>query len=418
MATKNSKIEKAPTTNTVMIHVNDLHLGNNVARDTVAGKQGHSPEDISRLVMAIEEADMVIQNIVVGPKGYRDQNHPDTPAGKYPVLAGNGRTLAMRELFAKNPGKWSYLPALIQTGVGLETGEITNIMEAVRVNLTSLGYAQSYSKLLALGKSREQVASLFAVTPAEVTNYTKLNLLPPYLKELLVNCEKGLGDWEKGLAERNGVKLAKLTSSFAIDTMRKIAQMYIDLGKKDISSADYAAPWQPIYSDWEKTGKWEHQGLLNFFNTLRAKAGKEAVAAAGKAKPIETPNVPDAKKPAPKESSGQPRADTSGDPKPATSTTQTAQNTPTSAPPSNPPVNQTATSYAMLGPGLAYLSMLKGSGIPELVKIGQAGIDAEWEATVNGMYRMKASSRAAFDAMLTETFGKGKEDTKTATTAS
>ena len=58
MSVKTQKTEKAPSANTTMIHVNDLHLGNNVARDTVAGKQGHSPEDISRLVMAIEEADM------------------------------------------------------------------------------------------------------------------------------------------------------------------------------------------------------------------------------------------------------------------------------------------------------------------------------------------------------------------------
>ena len=418
MSVKTSKNEKAPSANTTMIHVNDLHLGNNVARDTVAGKQGHSPEDISRLMMAIEEADMVIQNIVVGPKGYRDQNHPDTPTDKYPVLAGNGRTLAMRELFVKNPGKWGYLPALIQTGVGLETGEITNIMEAVRVNLTSLGYAQSYSKLLALGKSREQVASLFAVTPAEVTNYTKLNLLPPYLKELLVNCEKGLGDWEKGLAERNGIKLAKFTSSFAIDTMRKIAQMYIDLGKKDISSTDYAAPWQPIYSDWEKTGKWDHQGLLNFFNALRAKAGKEAVAAVGKPKTAETPNVPDPKKPASAPGSGQHRANQDGDPKPVTSTQSGAN--PSASAPTQTPAGQNAepTAYVMRGPGLAFLSMLKGCGVPELVKVGQAGIDAEWETSVNGIYRMKAHSRAAWEAMLTETFGKGKEDTKTATTAS
>jgi len=401
MATK-TKIEKAPTTNTVMIHVNELHLGNNVARDTVAGKQGHSPEDISRLVMAIEEADMVIQNIVVGPKGYRDQNHPDTPPEKYPVLAGNGRTLAMRELYAKNPGKWGFLPALIQTGVGLETGEITNIMEAVRVNLTSLGYAQSYSKLLALGKSREQVASLFAVTPAEVTNYTKLNLLPPYLKELLVNCEKGLGDWEKGLAERNGIKLAKLTSSFAIDTMRKIGQMYTDLGKKDISSADYAAPWAPIYSDWEKTGKWDHQGLLNFFNALRAKAGKEAVAAVGKPKPVETANVPDAKKPAPAPGSDQHRANKDGDPKPATSS-QAGANTSASAP--TPGVPNVSSAYKMMGAGGTFANMLIGTGVPELVKIGQFAVDADWEMMVGGKIRPTELTRSKFESLITEVFG-------------
>lgn len=420
MATKSAKIETLQAI--VGIPIEKLHLEANPARDSIIGPFGHNPATIGKIKSGISEVGRVVEPIIVGPLGYRDEVYQNTPVDRYPVFNGNGRVLALREMKAENPTdqRFYLAPCIIQ-----ETGEkdakkrtketvLTNLAGHIRNEETSLGRALSYQQWMAVGlKTQQQIASLYSVTGAEVSNYLRLLRAPENMQTLLVEGETDSGLWsptEKG--ERNGKKMNKLTASFIWNAVRRIGSVYAErLQKKDVTDVEYHNALNAAYTHWEKSGVWDEAVIVNYLNGLLARAGKEPVEGKAKAKTTgesifttpsatsTTPNTPTGNvTPGNGKDGGMGRASKDGDPKPVTTTTP--------QPPSEPPADSVKEfAIETRGAALWIGNHLSQPGMPpQLQEIGKRIISASWVYNAAKQTVMAPDHKTALDDYIRNAF--------------
>lgn len=422
MATKPAKVETLQAI--VGIPIEKLHLEANPARDSIIGPFGHNPATIGKIKSGISEVGRVVEPIIVGPLGYRDEVYQNTPPDMYPVFNGNGRVLALREMKGENPTdqRFYLAPCIIQESSEKEAKKrtketvLTNLAGHIRNEETSLGRALSYQQWMAVGlKTRQQIASLYSVTGAEVTNYLNLLRAPENMQTLLVEGETDSGLWsptEKG--ERNGKKMNKLTASFIWNAVRRIGAVYADrLQKKDVTDVEYHNALNAAYTHWEKSGVWDEAVIVNYLNGMLARAGKEPVEGKAKAKTGEgaTPgenksaqtsaqNPPTSNggvTPGNGKDGGMGRASKEGDPKPVTVTPQ---------PSSEPPTDSVKEfSIETRGAALWIGNHLSQPGMPsQLQEIGKRILSASWVYNAAKQTVMAPDHKTALDDYIRNAF--------------
>ena len=435
MATKSVKIETLQAI--VGIPIEKLHLEANPARDSIIGPFGHNPTTIGKIKSGISEVGRVVEPIIVGPVGYRDEVYQNTPPDMYPVFNGNGRVLALREMKQENPTdqRFYLAPCIVQESIEKDAKKrtketvLTNLAGHIRNEETSLGRALSYQQWMAVGlKTQQQIANLYSVAGAEVSNYLRLLRAPENMQTLLVEGETDSGLWspaEKG--ERNGKKFSKLTASFLWTAVRRIASVYAErLGKKDVTDVEYHNALNAAYQHWEKSGVWDEAVIINYLNGMLARAGKEPVDGKPKAKAEPAPVTP-AAAPTPATANaptgnvtpgngkdgGMGRANQSGDPKPVTSS-QTVREAKEEQKPLDTSVKIDFVTRETSAMGWLANHLSQPGMPPQLATLGAFLKSAQWVQMTAGLTTMAPDHIKRFDMLIRETFV---EPEATATTA-
>lgn len=327
------------------IPVEKLYLGSNLARDTFGGPKGHTKEDIEQLKAAIREAGGLINAILVGPRGYRDENHPNTAPDQYPVLGGFGRSQAyigatigteeikgLRDEEPNNP-EWRHIAAkivpLTANEDGVKKAEMINWYENIRIPQTSIALANMWAKMMNRKISVQLIAKMFNESPATVSNRAAyLTVLPDHIAEMIVQAERSTGPWEGGKKyDRKGIEMAKPRETFFITAMRDLRAAY-EKASKIPNTGDYHALANALYAHWEKSGQWDVTIARNFTDGVRARFGLEPKEGRAKAKTEESQTTQETETtqstsasatngttPGNGKDKGAGRADTSGDPK-------------------------------------------------------------------------------------------------------
>jgi len=407
-----------------MLKLDDLYIGENIGRDQTLGLKGHTEDSIRRLAFSIKEVGYVIQPITIGPKGYRDDNHKETPEDKYPVLAGVGRVLSLNRLRQDNPtdSRWVAIPARVQGGMDTKQAELISLHEnAVRFAPTSLGWADGMARLAYMGKTDQQVAEMYNVTPAEVSSYKLLRQLSPSLRNLLNDSETTEGIWkdakrkdgeiadnvERAGDDKKPIKYRKLTATFAIKLVRILNQYLKATKAENMPDEDRYALLGKVEAHWDKTGEWTAKPIEDMIAKAKTPATPAPATNTETTQKGATEDVTAGEPVAPKpvaetagttpgngKDNGKGRADTTGNPKPVT-TTQTVREAQ-----SNAPAKDTFNTTG----GAAYIAHRLSQVDNEAAKaIAHVIANAKW-TNHNGVIMPTAEDKAKFDQALAMAF--------------
>lgn len=433
MSVKKSATPEPITVN--MVPMKDLYIGENIGRDQTLGLKGHTEESIRRLSFSIKEVGYVIQAITIGPKGYRDDNHKETPADKYPVLAGVGRVLAVNRLAQENSSdpRWKVIPARIQGEVDTKQAELISLHEnAVRFAPTSLGWADGMARLSFMGKTDQQIAEMYAITPAEVSSYKLLRQLPASMRNLLNDSETNTGIWSEVVRkdgevsnviertiEGKPIKFAKLRATFCMKLVRALNAHLKATKREGIPDEDKHAYLATVEAHWNKTGEWSGKPLEDRIVAEKAPAkpatpqaetpkGESATQGENKSAQTSGQNPPTSNggvTPGNGKDGGMGRANQSGDPK-EVKTVREAIDAKESAQPPQEFSIETRGAALWIGNHLSQPGMP-----PQLVEIGKRILAASWVYNAAKQTVMASDHKTALDDYIRNAF------VETATTA-
>ena len=195
------------------------------ARDLVPSKDNfYSLEQIEELAMMIELAGKVMQNLTVVP----------LDGGKYKVIAGHRRRLAVLLLMERGKAQFEFMPCDVEaTEADAEMQEIRDGIQLIVANSqrvkTDWDKVEEARRMRALlerlnekervpGDKRKIIAQALRTTPAQIGRYDAIakNLLPEFQEEMR--------------AGKLGVSAAYEISGFPEDEQRRIFAEYQESG--------------------------------------------------------------------------------------------------------------------------------------------------------------------------------------------